>query len=184
MIFVLIVLSISAVGLLTYLITVFTTQKSQPTVSFSIIPTSQILAVESLVQADHSLIDRHKYSDELLDTLENYLLSFDLVHKCKIDIDSNDLLTVAILPNFSMLREWWESQGNRWISLEDMLNYTEEENHIALLRRHRAFSVKYRSLIVETNKAVGHKASIMSFKVLSKLQWMQEMGEPLPTMYT
>lgn len=184
MIFVLIVLSISAIGLLTYLLIILVTQKPQPiTISYSIIPDSQKLAVESPIQLNQKKPERYQYSDEVFEKLENYVLSSDLVNKCKIDIDENNYLVVSILPCFSMLRAWWESQGNHWISIEDMLNYTEEENHIAILRRHRAISVKYRSIIIETNRAVGHKAPIMSFKLLSKLQWMQAMGEPLPVMY-
>jgi len=184
MIFVFITLSIAAIGLLVYLMLYFSSKKVNSQLSYAIIPESKALLVSSGQEATPISFDRYLVSDEWFERLENHLLSSDLVSRINIEIDEDGYLLALILPDFEALRAWWESQGNRWISLDDMLNYTEEENHIALLRRHPEFGAKYRSLISVTNKVIASKTPILSFRLLSKLQWMHIMGEPLPLMYT
>ncbi|RMG26509.1 MAG: hypothetical protein D6730_09025 [Bacteroidetes bacterium] len=184
MLFILITLCFSAIALVIYLILYIFSEKPAPPPPFVPIPKTRKLAVNP--QAAPQPITREKFeiTDELFEKLEQHLCQLELIKKVKIDLDEQDCLTAIVLPDFDQLRHWWESMGNAWISLDDMLSYTEDENHIMLLNRHPEFMAKYRALIHQVNKRIAGPFPISFFSVVSRVQWMEAMGEPLPALYS
>lgn len=184
MIFVLVILSISALGLLIYIALYFFFQEEATSSPHVQLPEGQVQAVYPGQPVMPLTAAKFELTDELFEKLEHALCREALIEKAKVDLDEEGCLKVCLLPDFEALRAWWEAQGNAWISLDDMMAYTQDENHIMLLNRFPQFSEKYRSLLMQVNRSMAVSTPIMHFCLLSRIQWMREMGEPLPALYS